>query len=197
LLVKRLLGMIPEHRVYVEAFAGGAKLLFAKEPSAREIINDVHAELMNFYLVAKYRPSALAERLKQTLVHPEEFTRMKAAAQPACEVDRALVFAYRLWWSFGAKGVHYAWPGLKQAQSRRCVHGVRQMLRQVSARMERVEVDHRDFADAIARYDSAETFFFCDPPYECGGRNFGQYRAGGGYYWSAFCRLPLASAARC
>ena len=41
-LVKTLLRLIPSHRVYVEPFAGGATLFFAKEPSEVEILNDIN-----------------------------------------------------------------------------------------------------------------------------------------------------------
>jgi site-specific DNA-adenine methylase len=61
-LVKRLLSLLPEHRTYVEPFCGSAKLLFAKDPSQTEVISDANGDLINFFLVTKYRPSALAEQ---------------------------------------------------------------------------------------------------------------------------------------
>ncbi|HEV7522152.1 MAG TPA: DNA adenine methylase, partial [Candidatus Angelobacter sp.] len=39
-LVKRLLSFLPKHTTYVEPFCGSAKLLFAKDPSAREVMSD-------------------------------------------------------------------------------------------------------------------------------------------------------------
>lgn len=32
---------MPEHKIYVEVFCGGASLLFAKEPVGAEVYNDV------------------------------------------------------------------------------------------------------------------------------------------------------------
>ncbi len=56
-----LLESIP-HTVYVEPFAGGAALLFAKERRKitdkshyREVINDTNNLVVNFYRVAKLR----------------------------------------------------------------------------------------------------------------------------------------------
>jgi hypothetical protein len=36
-----LLSLLPAHEIYVEVFAGSAKLLFAKEPSRFEVMNDL------------------------------------------------------------------------------------------------------------------------------------------------------------
>lgn len=59
-----LLKLIPEHSLYVEVFAGSAKLLFAKAPSKMEVMNDLNGEVINFFRVAKHRPAELAERLE-------------------------------------------------------------------------------------------------------------------------------------
>ena len=50
-LTKWLCGFIPSHVTYVEPFAGGAKLLFAKGLSGIEILNDSDNELVNLYRV--------------------------------------------------------------------------------------------------------------------------------------------------
>jgi len=53
-LAKTILPLFPEHRCYVEPFAGAAALLFAKEESSVEVLNDINGELINLYRVLKH-----------------------------------------------------------------------------------------------------------------------------------------------
>src|ERR1051326_6154563 len=66
-LVKMLLPLIPQHRLYVEAFAGGGALFFAKDPSAAEIINDTNGEVENFYRITKTQFQELKAKIDGTL----------------------------------------------------------------------------------------------------------------------------------
>ena len=47
-LVKTLLPLIPKHKCYVEVFGGAGWMLFGKEKSSVEILNDFDNGLMNF-----------------------------------------------------------------------------------------------------------------------------------------------------
>lgn len=52
-MIKKLLPMLPDHSGYVEVFGGAGWLLFGKEPSKWEVLNDYDSNLMNFWLVVK------------------------------------------------------------------------------------------------------------------------------------------------
>lgn len=47
--------MFPKHKGYVEAFGGSGYMLFAKEPSKWEVLNDFDGKLMNFWSVIMTR----------------------------------------------------------------------------------------------------------------------------------------------
>ena len=166
-LVGTLLTRIPKHSIYVEVFAGSAKLLFAKPPSAAEVINDANGEVMNFFRVAKHRAAELAEALEHEIVHPERFRDIRVESSHD-ELARALRFAYTTWYSYGAKGEHFAAGNLGEmlrGQHRRALDTVRAVLTLATERLRRVRIEQRDFADMIQRFDSPETFFYLDPPY--------------------------------
>jgi DNA adenine methylase len=164
-LVRRLLPLIPQHRNYVEVFAGSAKLLFAKEPSKLEVLNDVNGDLINFFRVAKHRPAHLAERLQQECIHAGRFRELLADPRPVCEVDGALRFLYLSWFSFGGKGLHFARASATNPDVKHPLDTVRDAIARTAARLSRVLIEQRDFAELLIRYDHEDTFFYLDPPY--------------------------------
>ena len=62
-----ILPLIPEHLLYNEPFAGGAAILFAKEPSEMEVLNDTNRELINFYQVVQNDFVSLEKKIRITL----------------------------------------------------------------------------------------------------------------------------------
>ena len=91
-LASKILGLIPEHRIYCEPFIGGAAVFFAKQPSPVEVINDTNGELINFYEVLQRDFSALEKEITISLhsrkqhrqarviyENPEMFDRVKRA----------------------------------------------------------------------------------------------------------------------
>jgi DNA adenine methylase len=165
-LTKTLLELIPGHRIYVEVFAGSAKLLFAKPPSPREIMNDLNGEVVNFFRVAKHRPSALAEMFEREIIHAGRFREL-LASDSQDELDRAARFAYLAWYSYGSKGEHFAGSSAKRCEAGklRSLDRVDDLLRLASERLRNVLIEQRDFAEILTRYDSDGTYFYLDPPY--------------------------------
>jgi len=54
LLTKKIIPLIPQHQCYCEVFSGAAWLLFRKEESEVEIINDINSDLVTLYRVIKH-----------------------------------------------------------------------------------------------------------------------------------------------
>ena len=54
-LAKKIISLLPEHTTYVEAFAGGAQVLFHKAPSEVEVLNDLDGEIVNFLRICRER----------------------------------------------------------------------------------------------------------------------------------------------
>jgi len=168
-LKRTLLALIPEHEIYVEVFAGSAKLLFAKPPAPCEVMNDLNGDVTNFFRVAKHRPAALAELFDHEIVHAERFRDLRGAPAGEDELHRALRFAYLVWYSYGAKGEHFASASAKEleggARVRKSLDRVRELLDQTAARLRGVLIEQRSFEEILTRYDSPATFFYLDPPY--------------------------------
>ncbi len=170
-LKKTLLSLIPEHDIYVEVFAGSAKLLFAKPQSRCEVMNDLNGDVTNFFRVAKHRPAALAELFDHEIVHAERFKDLRRKIDVEDELHRALRFAYLVWYSYGAKGEHFASSSAKGKLSatgtkmKRSLDRVRELLDETAARLRNVLIEQRSFEEILTRYDSPATWFYLDPPY--------------------------------
>jgi DNA adenine methylase len=182
-LVTRLLPILPEHDAYVEVFCGSAKLLFAKAPSAWEVINDINGDLVNFFRVAKHRASELAEAFETECIASERFLELKLLGGGALhqnELERALAFLYLADQSFGGKGQHFCGTTIQSRDSRppvkKSLGRVRETLLKTAQRLSSVLIENRDWRACIDRYDSKDTLFYLDPPY-VNFRSLGRYEA--------------------
>jgi DNA adenine methylase len=79
-LAVTILKLIPEHKIYVEPFIGGAAVYFAKEPAPCEVINGTNGELVNFYEVMKRDfPSLQSEYANRVLRRPADYPEPRRA----------------------------------------------------------------------------------------------------------------------
>jgi DNA adenine methylase len=156
-----IVSSFPRHTTYVDVFGGSAAIVLTKEPSDGEVFNDKNEQIANFFRVVKHRPAELAEKA-QTWIHSRKlWDEVKQIASGADEIERALRFWITLQDSFGCMGKHYG-------TSRIGMHSVthaRKYLNEVAERLTSVHIECLDFDKCIRIYDSANAFFYCDPPY--------------------------------
>lgn len=78
-LAKRIINEINEipHEMYAEPFAGGAAVLFAKERSNREALNDINGDIINLYRVIQDHGEVLARLIQCTPYSKEEHTKAR------------------------------------------------------------------------------------------------------------------------
>lgn len=104
LLANKIIPRIPEHTCYCEVFAGAAWLLFKKEESQVEIINDINKDLVTLYRVIKLHLEEFIRYLKWILVARDEFSRFKAEnPETLTDIQRAVRFYYLMRTGYGAK----------------------------------------------------------------------------------------------
>ena len=174
LLRKKITALFPEHRCFVEAFAGGAWVSFYKAPSKVEVINDRDDELINFYNVVKVCPQELVAALQYDLVSRCMFeqyridldqSRHANPEKQLSNVERATRFYYTLKASFGSQRQHFgvtttSKPKLNLAK-------VNEIIMKAHVRLAQVIIENRDYRDIIRIYDRPHTLFYLDPPYRC------------------------------
>jgi len=109
-LLKHLLPL-PPHTCFVEAFAGGAALLLAKQPSPVEVLNDLNGDLINLYRQLKYHAEAVIAEL-QWMPFSRELMREWIANPGLTEIQRAARWIRCNSISFGGGGA--AMPSIKR-----------------------------------------------------------------------------------
>lgn len=166
LLVKKIIPKIPEHTCYCEVFAGAAWLLFKKQESQVEIINDINGDLVTLYRVIKNHLEEFIRYLKWILVARDEFARFKAEnPETLTDIQRAVRFYYLLRTSYGARIVNQTFNVSPTAPSRLNLLRMEEDLSEAHLRLSRVYIENMHYQKLIERFDRPETFFYIDPPY--------------------------------
>jgi len=65
-LANTIVSMMPQHKSYLEPFFGSGAVLFTKQSSAIETINDIDDEIVNLFKVIRERPDELKRVIKLT-----------------------------------------------------------------------------------------------------------------------------------
>jgi len=160
-LAKQIIARFPEHTTYVEAFAGGAQVLFHKEPSKVEVLNDLDAEILNFWIIVREHYEELIRSFRFMLVSRKWYELLKGTdPKLLTDVQRAARYLYLLKCSFASRVSHpnYHWhvvqpPGFN-------LERLPQLIENAHKRLECLP-----YEEVLKRYDRPATLFYLDPPY--------------------------------
>ena len=164
---------IPEHTVYIEPFCGAGHLLFAKEPSQVEILNDIDGHLIGFFELLKddTKRSKLIQTLDNMLysrrLWQEIRSKWKQGNLPQDEIERASQWFYlnRSTFAGDQRRGGFATPGITGRNPVTSFRNTIESLNAIAERLRNVCIENLDYQECIRRYDSKDTLFYCDPPY--------------------------------
>jgi DNA adenine methylase len=176
-LLPTILPLIPQHKRYTEAFAGGAAVFFGKKPSDFEVINDRNKELVNFYETIVNNFAEIKKLISTTLYsraqhehawyiycNAEFFTPPQRAWAIWCLNKQG--FSGQLSQQFGVS--------IKEnGGCRRIAFAKENFTTDLCRRLEHTLLECTDALTVIQKYNSPDTFHFIDPPYV--GSNCGHY----------------------
>ena len=95
-MARLIVSLIPKHKAYIEPFAGGAAIFFAKQPSEIEVLNDTNREVINFYQVAKNKFAELEQHVRITL-HSRDLHRKASVIYNNPDMFSDVQRAWALW----------------------------------------------------------------------------------------------------
>lgn len=159
--------MFPSHKVYVEPFFGGGAVFFGKTPSEVEVVNDLDSKLIEDY-----------RRILKAPVDPKAYTILKSEKKqndfldlPGKSIaDRVYESILRRCNGFG--GTYVKKSGVYTDDRPHRLYKVTtheakiKNMGEYKKRLGNATLLTQDYRKVIQKYDSDETFFFLDPPYE-------------------------------
>lgn len=168
-LAARIVALMPPHRVYLEPFAGGAAVLFAKPRAQRETLNDLDAQVMRFWRALRNRPGELAAAIATTPYSRAEWNLCREQPDAADDVEAARRFLVWIDQSFSREGTGWSPPSILFDRRGRWQAGVwanlPDKLAAAAHRLAGVALEHGDALELIPRYDQPDALIYCDPPY--------------------------------
>lgn len=165
-LAKQVIELFPKHTTYVEPFAGGAQVLFHKEPSKVEVLNDLDGEIVNFYRVCQQHYEELLRFFRFVVISRTWFDLLKITDPTTLtDIQRAARHLYLLKNCFASlvrspvyhRNVTQP-PGFN-------LESLPQLIENAHKRLERVQVECAPYEEIMKRYDRPTTLFYLDPPY--------------------------------
>ena len=166
LLADKIIPMIPPHTCYCEVFAGAAWILFKKEESVVEIINDINTDLVTLYRVVKHHLEEFIRYFKWVLIARDEFERFKKERPDTLtDIQRAVRFYYLLRMGFSGQVRNHTFGVCATGKPRLNLLRIEEDLSAAHLRLSRVFIENMPYERLIERFDRPGTFFYIDPPY--------------------------------
>lgn len=174
-LASKIIPLFPPHVCYAEPFAGGAAILFAKEPSEVEVINDTNKEIINFYPVVKNNFTDLEKMIRVTL-HSRTMYQDASTVYNSPHLFDEIKRAWAVWvlavQSFASMLDGTFGFDKKSGTTSQKVNNKREnFTEEYAIRLQSTQIECVDALYIIQSRDTPDTFFYCDPPYynsDCG-----------------------------
>lgn len=168
-LAPKLVPLFPPHRVFLCPFLGSGAEFAAKQPSQREIANDLDDNVYSVFSVL--RDERLFRQLLYRLENSHDSRRLyyecfdRLKGESLTQLERA--YCFLICGNLGFQGVH---PLTSRSYSMGLAKKLKLRTLQSAVlawrdRMKSVEIEHLDAFDLLDRYDHPGTFAYCDPPY--------------------------------
>ena len=177
-----ILTRIPHER-YVEPFGGGASILLVKKPKPVEVYNDLDQGLYDFFSVLS-DPGLFNLFYRRVVMLPYS-RQFWSEYQKEWQEETDKIIRVAKWFLVARQSFSgdfgKSWSSDVTSTSRGMVETCSKwltcidMLPQVHARLQRVQIENADFRTILDRYDTPKTLFYCDPPYIPETRKAGGY----------------------
>ena len=171
----------PKHHSYLEPFFGSGAVLFNKERSNIETVNDLDNNVVNLFEWIKNDPEKLAHEIYYT-PYARQTYEDAFSMEPKNSLEKALFFYIRLNMGHGYRtsGERVGWKN--DIQGREKAYAVKdwcelpQKILRAAERLRGVQIENRTALELILRFNYKNVLIYCDPPYMLQTRHGKQYK---------------------
>ena len=171
----------PPHHSYLEPYFGSGAVLFNKERSNIETVNDLDDNVVNLFEWIKNDPEKLAHDIYYT-PYARQVYEDALAREPKNNLEKAVNFYICLSMGHGYRttGERVGWKndvqGRERAYAAKDWCNLPEKILQAAERLRGVQIENRPALELILRYNYKNVLIYCDPPYMLQTRNGKQYR---------------------
>jgi DNA adenine methylase len=176
IMARHIVPVIPQHKIYTEAFIGGAAIFFLKDRAEVEVINDLNGEVVNFYKVITTDFWRLNELIQSTLhsrAQYEDAMVIYNYPQLFNPVKRAWAFWVLTNQGYSSKIGSWGYDRSGDTTTMKISNKKIDFDVNIRLRLEHAQIECNDALKVIASRDTPEAFHYIDPPYI--GSNMGHY----------------------
>jgi DNA adenine methylase len=173
-IAKQIVGALPPHYAWVEAFCGSAALTLAKLPAPIEVINDLDGQVVNLFEQLRSNSKALCEAIALTPYARAEFQKARESRAPADALERARRFLVSTMMTVNGTvgnevcGFSFSMSYAREEREARVNrwYNLPARLENVVERLRSVRVENRDARELLEMFvDRPATLVYLDPPY--------------------------------
>jgi len=168
----------PSHKVYLEPFFGSGAVFFNKQHVAIETVNDINGDIVNLFKIVRTESDELARFIELTPFARQEYEDCYIKSDDPLEQARRTLVRY--WQSFGTSNSSLrSWKNSQTANSPDNPgqwNKLPEIIRKICVELKYAQIENKPAMELIHRYNSSETFIYCDPPYPQGLRKRGMYK---------------------
>ncbi len=176
-----IISFFPEHHSYLEPFFGSGAVLFNKDRSNIETVNDMDGNVVNLFECIREDPEKLARSIYLTPYSRQVYEKAFQEV-PEDRFGAALNFYIRLNMGHGFRtnGEKVGWKNDVQGRERSYASqdwcNLPEKIMQAAERLRGVQIENKPALELINRFNYKNVLIYCDPPYMLQTRHGKQYR---------------------
>ena len=170
-----IISHMPEHKSYLEPFFGSGAVLFRKEPSRIETVNDLDSDVVNLFRCVQEDADRLC-RLVSTTPYSRQVYLQAYEDITEDPYRQALNFLIKCWQGHGFRICYKSgWKndvaGREYAYAVRYWNQLPEWILEVVCRLKQVQIEQMDAVVLISRFNRPDVLIYADPPYLLSTRN--------------------------